>query len=132
MKYGEQEINDFDITQDEHYWPNDNKKDYLIKIELPEFMSKCPRSGYPDFATIRLEYIPNDLVVELKAIKLYINTFANRYISHENAANEIYDTLYEKLRPRWMKITADFEPRGNVHTVVEIDSDKVSLRSDGA
>jgi 7-cyano-7-deazaguanine reductase len=88
-------------------------------------MCRCPRSGYPDFATIKLSYIPSDKVIELKAIKLYINSFADRYISHEDSANEIYDTLYKRLKPKWMRVIADFNPRGNVHTVIEIDSDRV-------
>jgi len=125
MKYGEKEIKEFDIEKDFEIWPNEHKKDYLIKITLPEFMSLCPRSGYPDFATIYLEYIPNKWVVELKAIKLYINSFMNKHISHEGAANEIYDLLDEKLKPKYMKLIADYNPRGNVHTVVEIDSEKV-------
>jgi 7-cyano-7-deazaguanine reductase len=124
MKYGESEIKAFDINAEENYWPNEHQKNYTINIELPEFMCRCPRSGYPDFATIKLSYIPSDKVIELKAIKLYINSFIDRYISHENSANEIYDTLYEKLKPRWMKLTADFNPRGNVHTLIEIDSSK--------
>ncbi len=122
MKYGEDEINSFDITLDEHYWPNENKKNYTINIELPEFMCRCPRSGYPDFATFRLSYSPDKYVIELKAVKLYINTFIDRYISHENSANEVFDTLYGRLKPKWMRLEADFEPRGNVHTVITIDS----------
>jgi len=125
MKYGEKEIVEFDINKEENFWPNENKKDYVIDIELPEFMCKCPRSGYPDFATIKLSYIPNEKVIELKALKLYINSFMNRYISHENSANEIFDTLYNKLQPKWMKVVADFNPRGNVHTVITIDSNKI-------
>ena len=125
LKYGEKEILEFDINKDEHYWPNTNEKSYLIDIELPEFMCKCPRSGYPDFATIKLSYTPNEKVIELKALKLYINSFMNRHVSHENSANEIFDTLYGKLQPKWMKVVADFKPRGNVHTVIEIDSDKM-------
>ncbi|WP_321313275.1 preQ(1) synthase [Halarcobacter sp.] len=125
MKYGEKEIVDFDINNEENFWPNTNEKSYTINIELPEFMAKCPRSGYPDFATIKLEYIPEKLVIELKALKIYINTFMYREVSHENVANEIFDTLYEKLKPRYMKVIADFKPRGNVHTVIEIDSDKM-------
>ena len=125
MKYGEKEILEFDINKEENFWPNTNEKNYTINIELPEFMAKCPRSGYPDFATIKLEYIPNKLVIELKALKLYINSFMNREISHENTANEIFDTLYEKLAPRYMKVIADFKPRGNVHTVIEVDSEKM-------
>ena len=124
MKYGEKEILEFDVENME-IWPNKHKKNYLIKITLPEFMAKCPRSGYPDFATIHLEYIPNEWVIELKALKLYINSFMNRYISHEDSANEIFDTLYNKLQPKTMKIVMDFNPRGNVHTVIEIDSEKI-------
>jgi len=122
MKYGEEEITNFDIQKDENYWPNEHTKDYNIDIELPEFMCKCPRSGYPDFATIKLSYTPDQKVVELKALKLYINSFMNRHISHENSANEIYDTLFNKLQPKKMKLIADFNPRGNVHTVITIDS----------
>jgi 7-cyano-7-deazaguanine reductase len=85
-------------------------------------MCKCPRSGYPDFATIHLEYVPYKKVIELKALKLYINSFVNRHVSHENSANEIYDTLFSNLQPKSMKVIADFNPRGNVHTIIEIDS----------
>ena len=124
MKYGEEEITNFDINKEENYWPNEHTKDYNIDIELPEFMCRCPRSGYPDFATIKLSYTPDQKVVELKALKLYINSFMDRYISHENSANEIYDTLFNKLQPKKMKLIADFNPRGNVHTVITIDSEQ--------
>ena len=122
MKYGEQILKAFDVEKDLEIWPNQHKKNYVIKLTLPEFCCLCPRSGYPDFATIYIDYIPNELVVELKAIKLYINSFMNRNISHENSANEIYDLLDTKLKPKWLKVVADFNPRGNVHTVIEIDS----------
>ena len=125
MKYGEKEIVEFDINKEENFWPNKNEKNYTINIELPEFMAKCPRSGYPDFATIKLEYVPNKWVIELKALKLYINSFMNKSISHEDTANEIFDTLYSKLEPRYLKVIADFKPRGNVHTVIEVDSNKM-------
>ena len=128
MKYGEKEIAEFDVEKDLEIWPNEQKREYLIKITLPEFSCLCPRSGYPDFATIYLEYIPNEWVVELKAIKLYINSFRNRYISHEASANEIYETLFEKLKPKYMKLTADFNPRGNVHTVIEINSEGIERK----
>lgn len=126
MKYGEKEVKEFDVEKDLEIWPNKHDKNYVIKITLPEFMALCPRSGYPDFATIYLDYTPDKLVVELKALKLYINSFMTRYVSHEDSANEIYDTLYTKLQPKWMKIVADYNPRGNVHTVIEIDSDKIT------
>lgn len=125
MKYGEKEILEFDINAEEHFWPNKHEKTYVIDIELPEFMAKCPRSGYPDFATIKISYSPLTKVIELKALKLYINSFMNREVSHENGINEIFDTLYSKLKPKWLKVTGDFKPRGNVHTVIVIDSDKM-------
>ena len=123
MKYGEAIVKNFDIDKDLEIWPNKHSKNYTINITFPEFSCLCPRSGYPDYATFYLEYVPNDFVVELKAVKLYINAFRDRHISHEDSANEFFDVLYKKLSPRHMKLKADFQPRGNVHTVIEIDSD---------
>lgn len=125
MRYGEEILSKFDVEKDLEIWANKNKKNYKIKITLPEFCCLCPRSGYPDFATIHLEYIPDEWVIELKAIKLYINSFMQRNISHEDAINEIYDVLFAKLKPKFMKIVGDFNPRGNVHTLIEINSDEV-------
>jgi len=125
MKYGEKIVNEFDVEKDLEIWPNEHEREYLIKMTLPEFSCLCPRSGYPDYATIYLEYTPDKWVVELKAIKLYINAFRDRHISHENSANEIYGVLEAKLKPKYMKVIADFNPRGNVHTVIEIDSSKM-------
>ncbi len=125
IKYGEKIVNEFDVDKDLEIWPNEHKRDYLIKMTLPEFSCLCPRSGYPDYATIYLEYTPDEWVVELKAIKLYINSFRDKHVSHENSANEIYGILEEKLKPKYMKVVADYNPRGNVHTVIEIDSSKM-------
>ncbi len=125
MKYGEKEIEEFDIEKDIEIWPNLHKRDYLIKLTLPEFSCLCPRSGYPDFATIYVEYTPDEWIIELKAIKLYINSFRNRHISHENGANEIYTLLETKLKPKYLKVVADYNPRGNVHTLIEIESSKI-------
>lgn len=125
-KYGEAIVEAFDVSKDLEIWPNPSpEKNYTIKISLPEFTALCPRSGYPDFATIHLEYVPDQWVVELKAIKLYINSFRNRHISHEAVANEIYDVLFNTLKPRKLKLIADFQPRGNVFTKIEIDSESV-------
>jgi len=125
LKYGEKIVQEFDVEKDLEIWPNEHKRNYLIKMTLPEFSCLCPRSGYPDYATIYLEYTPNEWVVELKAIKLYINSFRDRHISHENSANKIYELLERKLKPKYMKVVADFNPRGNVHTIIEIDSSKI-------
>ena len=128
MKYGEKIVNEFNVDKDLEVWPNEHNRNYIIKMTLPEFSCLCPRSGYPDFATIYLEYTPAKLVVELKAIKLYINSFRDRHISHENSTNEIYDILEKKLKPKYMKIVADFNPRGNVYTVIEIDSSRLEKK----
>ncbi len=129
MKYGEQEISK--INPDElEIWPNPNpENDYIISITLPEFTCKCPRSGYPDFATIYVEYIPSEYVIELKALKLYINSFRDRYISHEQATNEIFNTLNKRLNPKALTVKADFNPRGNVHTVITVKKEtKTTLK----
>ncbi len=74
LKYGEKEIKEFNIKNKENFWPNEHKKNYIINIELPEFMCKCPRSGYPDFATIKLSYTPKKYVIELKALNVLIKS----------------------------------------------------------
>ena len=93
---------------------------YEISIELPEFTCQCPFSGYPDFAILRLIYQPGPKVVELKALKLYINSFRNQTISHEEVANKILDALVLACDPLWMELEADFNPRGNVHTLIRV------------
>lgn len=122
MRYGEQIVQNFDASKDLEVWENKHKKNYTISLTLPEFSCLCPRSGYPDYATIYIDYSPDKFVVELKAIKLYINSFRQRHISHEDSVNEIYDILEQKLKPKWLKVVGDFNPRGNVHTLIEIDS----------
>jgi 7-cyano-7-deazaguanine reductase len=83
-----------------------------------------PFSGYPDFATIYITYVPNERVVELKAIKLYINSYRDRYISHEESINQILDDFVAACDPLEATIKGDFAPRGNVHTVVEVRHQK--------
>ena len=93
---------------------------YEVSIELPEFTCRCPFSGYPDFAVLRLLYQPGPRVLELKALKLYVNGYRDRTISHEEVANRILDDFVEACAPSWMELVADFNPRGNVHTVVRV------------
>ena len=93
---------------------------YEVAIELPEFTCKCPFSGYPDFAVLRLIYQPGPSVLELKALKLYVNSWRDRSISHEEVANRILDDLVAPAAPVWIQLEADFNPRGNVHTVIRV------------
>ena len=102
----------------------DNKyahRDYEIVISNPEFTCLCPQTGYPDFATIEVRYIPDKYCIELKSFKLFINKFRSRGIFHEEAVNEILEALVEVVKPRYMAIKGDFNPRGNIHTLVTVE-----------
>jgi 7-cyano-7-deazaguanine reductase len=100
-------------------WPNSHsERDYVIHMEIPEFTCLCPRSGFPDFATVIIDYVPDQHVVELKSLKLYINRYRNRQISHESATNTILNDLVALLSPRWMRMVADFTVRGNIKTII--------------
>jgi 7-cyano-7-deazaguanine reductase len=103
-------------------WPNPHpERPYLISFDIPEFTCICPRSGFPDFALVKVRYQPREWIVELRSLKLYINGFRDRPISHEAAANQILDDLVSLLQPRWMRVTADFAVRGNIKTVVRAE-----------
>lgn len=94
------------------------KRDYEIQFECPEFTCLCPRTGQPDFAVIRINYIPDQLCVELKSLKLYLWSYRNEGAFHEAVTNKILDDLVEAIQPRFMKATGDFFVRGGIHTVV--------------
>jgi 7-cyano-7-deazaguanine reductase len=114
-RYGIEEIEQSELEA----WPNPNSgRDYITHLEIPEFTCLCPRSGFPDFATIVIDYVPDQYVVELKSLKLYINQYRNRQISHEAATNTILDELVALLSPRWMRVVADFTVRGNIKTII--------------
>ena len=117
IMYGEREIAAGSLI----CFPNPNSnRDYEISIDFPEFTCKCPFSGYPDFATLRIVYQPDKKVIELKAIKLYLNSFREKKISHEEVTNKIIDDFVEVSAPKWMQLEADFNPRGNVHTIIRV------------
>lgn len=102
-------------------WENQSQdRDYNIEISFPEFTCLCPRSGYPDFATIKINYVPGPKVVELKSLKLYLNAFRDRAISHESVTNLIFDDLKKALSPRKLEVVGDFNVRGNVKTVIRV------------
>ena len=106
-------------------WPNAHAdRDYVTHFEIPEFTCLCPRSGFPDFATIIIDYVPDQYVVELKSLKLYINSFRDRKTGHESSTNMILDDLVALLSPRWIRVVGDFSVRGNVKTVVTAEHDQ--------
>ncbi len=93
-------------------------KDYTVNIEFPEFTCVCPRTGLPDFATIKIEYIPDKLIVELKSLKLYFITYRNEGIFHEKVVNNILEDFCAACKPRSAKIVGEFNVRGGIKTLV--------------
>jgi 7-cyano-7-deazaguanine reductase len=94
------------------------ERDYEISFECPEFTCLCPRTGQPDFATIRIRYVPDRLCVELKSLKLYLWSFRDEGHFHEAVTNRILGDLVKATRPRRMTVVGDFYVRGGIHTVV--------------
>ncbi len=99
--------------------PNPDR-DYLISFDCPEFTCLCPRTGQPDFATIRIRYVPDALCVELKSLKLYLWSFRNEGAFHEAVTNRILDDIAGACRPRFIEVVGDFLVRGGIHTTVTV------------
>lgn len=98
-------------------------RDYLINIELPEFTARCPITGNPDFATILVTYVPDKKCVELKSVKLFIQSFRDDGVYHEAVTNRIFSTLADLLEPKFLRVIGDFNRRGNVKTVVTVQKE---------
>lgn len=106
-------------------FPNPNpERDYHIRIDSPEFTCLCPKTGQPDFAEIKLDYVPNELCVELKSLKLYYWSFRDEGHFHEQVTNMIAGDLIALLDPRYLKVEAVFNVRGGVYTTVEVEHRK--------
>ena len=117
LLYGERIISESEII----CFDNPNvERIYQISIELPEFTCKCPFSGYPDFAKLDINYQPYKKVFELKSLKLYINKYRDKKISHEEVVNKIMDDLVDIANPHWIHLHADFNPRGNVSMKLDL------------
>src|ERR1700676_1251746 len=93
-------------------------QDYTIRMTIPEFTCLCPKTGQPDFATLELEYVPDERCIELKSLKLYIWSFRNRGAFHEAITNEILKDLVAATAPRFMRVLAKFNVRGGIYTTV--------------
>lgn len=105
-----QDLETFDNPQQE--------RDYTIRIRIPEFTCLCPKTGQPDFATIDLEYVPDQRCLELKALKLYIWSFRDQGAFHEAVTNRILADLAAACAPRFMRVRAEFNVRGGIYTTV--------------
>jgi 7-cyano-7-deazaguanine reductase len=118
MLYGERQIAEAELEA----VPNPNPgRDYHIDCTCPEFTTLCPRSGFPDFATIHIRYIPDQSIVELKSLKLYLNRYRDEHTFHEAAVNRILDDLVAAIQPRWIKVVGDFGVRGNIKTIITVE-----------
>lgn len=99
-------------------------RDFTIHITMPEFTCLCPKTGQPDFATLYLDYVPDQHCVELKSLKMYIWSFREQGAFHEAVTNKIVDDLVKACQPRFLRMTADFNVRGGVYTKVVVDYKK--------
>lgn len=95
-------------------------RDYVIEIVCPEFTSVCPKTGQPDFGTLTITYTPDRACVELKSLKLYLQSYRNQGIFYENATNRIFDDLISLLKPRHLTLSAAFTSRGGISTTVTV------------
>jgi len=129
MKYGTKMIAESSLEAVPNGKP---ERDYEIAFTIPEFTCLAPDSGFPDFATIRIRYIPDQKLVELKSLKLYINKFRDREIFHEAAVNRILDDLVTLLDPRFMEVIGDFNVRGNIKTIVTARHTQTGYSPNGA
>ena len=105
-------------------------RDYVIRFDCPEFTCLCPRTGQPDFATVRVRYVPAELCVELKSLKIYLWSFRDEGAFHEAVTNRILDDLVRALDPRFMRLTARFYVRGGIFTTVVAEHRKKGWRGE--
>lgn len=102
----------------ENKYPN---RDYAVTHIAPEFTSLCPKTGQPDFAKVTVEYIPDKLCIELKSLKIYLNSYRNDGIFFESVTNQILDDLVAVTKPRYMLITSEFNVRGGISSIIEAE-----------
>jgi 7-cyano-7-deazaguanine reductase len=95
-------------------------RDYEIALEIPEFTCLCPMTGQPDFATFRVRYVPDQSILELKSIKLYVWSYRNEGAFHEDVTNRLLDDFVSAVRPRWMEVVGDWNVRGGIKTVIRV------------
>lgn len=100
-------------------------RDLTINIDTDEFTAVCPFSGLPDFAVIKINYIPDKLCIELRSLKYYLMSYRNVGIYQEHAVNRILEDLVASCKPKWMQVIADYKIRGGVHTVTSVEYNKM-------
>jgi 7-cyano-7-deazaguanine reductase len=108
-------------TRELEVFLNPRKRDYTIHIDIPEFTCLCPKTGQPDFAELRLSYVPDKVCLELKSLKQYIWWYRDQGVFHEAVTNQILDDLVAATEPRFMRLEADFNVRGGIYTRVVVE-----------
>src|SRR5689334_22798927 len=129
-KYGAGAISDMADPANWEIWPAPEHHPEVIYQYFPEFTCLCPRSNYPDFATVHLVTVPNRTVVELKHLKLWLNSYRDREISHELATAEIVDTLRSVLDLHYIFVLMDYTPRGNLSTIPMVEYEHPRLHDE--
>jgi 7-cyano-7-deazaguanine reductase len=103
-------------------FPNPHpERDYTVRIRIPEFTCLCPKTGQPDFATLYLDYVPDEKCIELKALKLYVWSFREEGAFHEDITNRMLGDLVTVCEPRFMRLRAEFNVRGGIYTDVVVE-----------
>ncbi len=115
----EPKYTDLEVVENEY-----RDREYTISVSIPEFNCVCPRTGLPDFANIKIQYVPDQYIVELKSLKLYAVKFRNVGIFHEHVTNRILDDFVKVARPKKINIVGIFHPRGGINTSVEASWEK--------
>ena len=115
-------------------FPNPNPgRDYTIDISCPEFTSVCPRTGQPDFGTIRITYVPDETCIELKALKMYLQAYRQQGIFYEAVTNRVRDDLVAALSPRWLQIITEWKGRGGIRSrIIAAEGDVPAAWQGGA
>ena len=116
-RYDVQDISTVDVKALQTFPYEYPGKDIVINIDTDEFTAVCPWSGLPDFATIRIDYIPNKSIIELRSLKYYLLSYRNVGIYQEHLVNRLLEDLVRCAQPKWMKVSADYKVRGGIHTV---------------
>jgi 7-cyano-7-deazaguanine reductase len=128
-RYDTQSVETIDVQVLETFPYEYPGRDVVINIDTDEFTAVCPWSGLPDFATIKINYIPNKLCIELRSFKYYLMSYRNVGIYQEHAVNQILEDLVKCCKPKWMQVIADYKVRGGVHTVTSVEYSKKSKKN---
>ncbi|MDL1891956.1 NADPH-dependent 7-cyano-7-deazaguanine reductase QueF [Sphingobacteriales bacterium CHB3] len=128
-RYDVQDISSIDVHALETFPYEYPGKDIVINIDTDEFTAVCPWSGLPDFATVRIDYIPGRSLIELRSLKYYLLSYRNVGIYQEHLVNRILEDLVKCCKPKWMKVVADYKVRGGIHTIASREYSAKKRRS---